>query len=160
MPHQANGGPMNGKTMSEQAYAPSAHHWSGNSTWKGDHISRVALCFLILVFFLTAAALQERLSPRVTLDFSDFPSGVAVVDLGQSLTVNVDAKNDGGKGVTWMCKGDACTKLTSTRQWATFYASGITGTANITATSVRQPRIHKTLKVTVYLNAVPNAVCG
>jgi hypothetical protein len=113
----------------------------------------------VCAIFLAAAALGGRLAAPTVVDFPDFPLGVAVVDLGQSLTINVDATNDGDQGVDWTCVGDACTKLTATSKWATFYASGITGTAIITATSVERRDAHRSLKVTVYLNAVPDMLC-
>ena len=50
--------------------------------------------------------------------------GAAAIDLGQTLTIKVDALNDDGKGVTWSCAGDACAKLTSTSRWATFLRLG------------------------------------
>jgi hypothetical protein len=114
----------------------------------------------ICSIFVTASACGEYVTAPVTLDFPDFPLGVAVVDLGQTLTVKVDARNDGGQGVTWTCAGDACTRLTSTSRWATFHASGVTGTATITGTSIKQPSLSTSLKVTVCLNAVSNLLCG
>jgi hypothetical protein len=121
---------------------------------------RVAGGVLICMILVAAAALGARLAAPVTLEFPDFPLGVAMIDLGQTLTVQVDAQNDGGEGVTWTCAGDACTPLTSTTKWAIFYASGITGTATITATSIKRPNLHQSLKVTVYLNAVPDTLCN
>jgi hypothetical protein len=50
--------------------------------------------------------------------------------------------------------------LTSTTKWATtFHASGVTGTATITGTSIKQAGISIGLKVTVYLNAVSDLLC-
>jgi hypothetical protein len=121
--------------------------------------NRIARWLFVGALFLGTAALGERLAKPTAVNFPDFPFGVAVVDLGQSLTINADAANDGGQGVTWTCVGGACTKLTTTSRWATFYAAGITGTAIITATSIKHPSVHQTLKVTVYLNAVPNMLC-
>lgn len=123
-------------------------------------MKRIAQWLCICLIFVAAVALGERLGAPVTLAFPDFPEGVAAVELGQSLTIKVAAANDAGKGVTWSCAGDACTKLISTSKWATFYASGITGTATITATSKKQPGVTKSIKVTVLLNAVPNVHCG
>jgi hypothetical protein len=122
-------------------------------------MNRVARLASLCAVFIATAALGDRLVPPPAIEFPDFPFNVAVVDLGQTLTVKVDTAKLGDKGVTWTCKGDACTKLTSTSQWATFYASGITGTATITATSIAHPSLHESLKVTVYLNAVPNMLC-
>jgi hypothetical protein len=131
---------------------------------KGFHLDRVdinraARWLLFCAVFVATVALGDCLAAPTTVDFPDFPFSVAVVDLGQSLTINVDTTNDGGRGVTWTCEGDACTKLTSTSRWATFYAAGITGTATITATSIKHPKLHKSVKLTVYLNAVPNMLC-
>jgi hypothetical protein len=119
----------------------------------------LARWLLACLIFVTTSACGEYFTAPVTLDLSDFPLGVAVIDLGQTLTVNLDAENDGGQGVTWTCVGDACTKLTSTSKWATFHASGVTGTATITATSIKQPSLSMSLKVTVYLNAVSDLLC-
>jgi hypothetical protein len=123
-------------------------------------MKRTAQWLFICLVFVAAVALGERLAAPVTLAFPDFPEGAVTVELGQSLTIKVMAVNDGGNGVTWTCAGDACTNLTSTSKWATFYASGITGTATITATSKKQPGITKSIRVTVLLNAVPNVHCG
>jgi len=123
-------------------------------------MKRMTQWLFICLVFVAAVALGERLAAPVTLAFPDFPEGVATVELGQSLTIKVMAANDGGKGVTWTCAGDACTNLTSTSKWATFYASGITGTATITAASKKQPGVRKSINVTVLLNAVPNVHCG
>ena len=122
-------------------------------------VNRIARWLSVCAIFVATAALGERIIAPPTVDFPDFPFGVAVIDLGQTLTIHVATTHDSGKGVTWSCVGDGCTKLTSTSQWATFYAGGITGTATITATSIKNPRIHQTLRVTVYLNAVPNMLC-
>ena len=121
--------------------------------------NRVPWTLLLCILLIAAAALGSRLTAPVALEFPDFPMGVAAIDLGQTLTIKVDAQHDRGKGVTWTCAGDACTKLTSTTKWATFYASGITGTATITATSIEQPRVQRSVKVTVYLNAAPDMLC-
>jgi hypothetical protein len=120
---------------------------------------RVARGFLVCLIFGAVVTLGYRLAAPVTLEFPDFPMGVAMIDLGQTLTIQVDAQNDGGQGVAWTCEGDACTQLTSTTKWATFYASGITGTATITATSIKRPSVHQSLKVTVNLNSVPDMLC-
>ena len=72
--------------------------------------------------------------------------------LGESLIINVTAANDGVLGVNWTCKGEACArpnKLTSTPTSATFTTEGLTGTATITATSIKQPTITKSITVTV-----------
>ena len=95
----------------------------------------------------------------VSLAFPDFPQGVVTIDLGQSVTIEVAAQNDGGKGVMWTCAGDACTPLKSTPMSATFKASGITGTAKITATSKKQPTVNKSIKVVVGLNEMPDLLC-
>src|ERR1700722_15771728 len=117
---------------------------------------RVAGGLLGCLIFGALFAIGSHRAAPVTLEFPDFPLGVAMIDLGQTLTVQVDAQNDGDEGVTWTCAGDAGRPLTSTTKWAIFYASGITGTATITATSIKRPNVHQSLKVTVYLNAVPD----
>lgn len=139
--------------MSEQVYP------AGVRRFCGETIRHTMRWLFVCLIFVSAGALGERLTRPVALDFPDFPLGVAVIDLGQRLTVNVDARNDGGKGVTWSCAGAACTRLASTPKSATFHASGITGTAILTATSIEQPKVKKSLKVTVYLNALPQMLC-
>jgi len=58
----------------------------------------------------TAAVMSAACgASRVTLSFPDFPEGVAVIDLGETLTIDVEATNDDGMGVTWTCAGDPCT---------------------------------------------------
>lgn len=114
--------------------------------------------FVILIFVAAGAAWHHSTLP-VTLTFPDFPDGVAIVDLGQNLTIKVITTNDGGKGVTWTCAGDACGKMTTTTKWATFYASGITGTATIAATSIKRPSVSTSIKVTAHLNATPTMLC-
>ncbi len=133
---------------------------AGVRRFGGEAIHRIAGWLFVCLILVSAGALGERLTKPVALDFPDFPFGVAVIDLGQRLAINVDARNDGGKGVTWSCAGDACTRLATTTKSATFHASGITGTAVITATSIQQPKVRKSLKVTVYLNALPELLCG
>lgn len=137
--------------MSEQGYPASVRRFGGEA------IHRIASWLFVCLILVSAGA--QRLTKPVALDFPDFPFGVAVIDLGQRLAINVDAQNDGGKGVTWSCAGDACTRLATTTKSATFHASGITGTAVITATSIQQPKVRKSLKVTVYLNALPELLC-
>jgi hypothetical protein len=95
-----------------------------------------------------------------TLAFPDFPEGVVTLDLGQRVTIDVIAANDGGKGVTWTCTGTACTTLTTRPTSVTFKALGITGTAKITATSKKQPAVSKTLRIIVGLNDTPDLLCN
>jgi hypothetical protein len=106
-----------------------------------------------------AVAQMDCRAAAVTVEFPDFPLGAVIVDLGQSLTINAETQNDGGKGVTWSCSGGACTTLTTTPHWAAFHASGITGEAIVTATSVQQPSVRATVTVTVNLNLVPDMKC-
>jgi hypothetical protein len=139
--------------MSEQGYSASMRRFGGEA------IHRIDRWLFVCLILVSAGSLGERLTKPVALDFPDFPRGVAVIDLGQRLTIDVDAQNDGGKGVTWSCAGTACTKLASTTKSATFHAAGITGTAIITATSIQQPQVRKSLKVIVYLNGLPQMLC-
>ena len=89
---------------------------------------RLACRLLMSACFVAAAVAQiDCRAVPVTVEFPDFPLGAVMVDLGQSLTINAETHNDGGKGVTWSCTGNACTTLTTTPQWAAFHASGITG---------------------------------
>jgi len=121
---------------------------------------RLGRCLLLSACVLAGAIAQSdcRAVP-VTVEFPDFPLGAVIVDLGQSLTISAETHNDGGKGVTWSCVGTACTTLTTTPQWAAFHASGITGEAIVTATSIQQPSARATVTVTVNLNLVPDMKC-
>jgi hypothetical protein len=80
-----------------------------------------------------------------------FPGGSALaIDLGQNITINVTATNDGGQGVTWTCTGAACTTLANvTTTSVTFNATGATGTATITATSIKDTSVTKSVTITV-----------
>lgn len=95
----------------------------------------------------------------VALTFPDFPESIAVLDLGQSVTIGVNAQNDGGAGVTWTCAGPGCAPLKTTPASVTFKASGITGTAVITATSKKQTGVTRKITVTVGLNESPDMLC-
>src|ERR1700727_2877288 len=81
--------------MSEQGYPASVRRFGGEA------IHRIAGWLFVCLILLSAGALGERLTKPVALDFPDFPLGVAVIDLGQRLAIDVDARNDGGRGVTW-----------------------------------------------------------
>jgi hypothetical protein len=138
-------------------------------------MKRTASCFSICLIFVAALILAVRATSGVnasgsrrapasgaTLTFPDFPQGVVVIDLGQSLDVDVMTEDAGGKGVTWTCSGDACAKpakFISTPATATFRALGITGTATITARAIERPEVAKSITVTVGLNDVPDALC-
>ena len=98
-------------------------------------------------------------STSVRLTFPEFPEGVVVVDLGQSVTIEVKAENDSGKGVAWTCAGAACVPLKSTPTAVTFKAIGITGNAKITATSMKQPAVRRTINIVVGLNEAPDLLC-
>ena len=125
-----------------------------------DTAHRLACRLLMSACFVAAAVAQiDCRAVPVRVEFPDFPLGAVMVDLGQSLTINAETHNDGGKGVTWSCAGDACTTLTTTPQWAAFHASGITGEAIVTATSIQQPSVHATVRVTVNLNLIPDMKC-
>jgi hypothetical protein len=108
---------------------------------------------------VAVAAQSDRAPARTTVEFPDFPVGAVMIDLGQSVTIEAETKNDGGTGVTWTCVGEACTAMTTTPHWATFHASGITGKAVITATSIQQPSANATVTVTVNLNFVQDMKC-
>jgi hypothetical protein len=101
---------------------------------------------------------EERDLP-VTLRFPDFPDNVAVVDLGQTVTIDVEAANDDGVGVTWSCAGAGCAPLKVTPTSVTFKAIGITGKAVITATSRKHPNISRNITVSVSLNDSPDMLC-
>jgi hypothetical protein len=95
----------------------------------------------------------------VTLSFPDFPENVADMDLGQSVTVDVETANDGGAGVVWTCGGEACAPLKTTPTSVTFKASGVTGKAVLTAVSKKQPEVTRNLMISVKLNESPDMLC-
>jgi len=63
------------------------------------------------------------------------------------LTIDVEATNDDGMGVTWTCAGDPCTTLTQTPTAVTFTATGLSGTVTITARSIKQSDVAKNILV-------------
>ncbi len=95
----------------------------------------------------------------VTLSFPDFPQNVAVLDLGQAVTIDVVAANDSGAGVTWSCAGPGCGPLKTTPTSVIFKAGGITGRAVLTATSRKQPEVTKKFRISVGLNESPDMLC-
>ena len=97
--------------------------------------------------------------PPVSILFPDFPENVADLDLGQSITVDVETANDGGAGVTWTCKGEACGPLKTTPTSVTFKSVGLTGKAVLTAASKKQPEVRRHLIVSVKLNDSPDMLC-
>lgn len=113
------------------------------------------VCVTVVAVFISAGCQTEP----VTLAFPDFPEGIVAIDLGQSVTIEVVAKNDGGRGVIWSCAGAGCAPLKSTPTSVTFKALGITGNAKITATSKKQPSVSKTINVVVGLNESPDLLC-
>jgi hypothetical protein len=111
---------------------------------------------------LLLAGCSQISHPRdlpVTLSFPDFPQNVADLDLGQSVTIDVETSNDGGAGVTWSCAGAACAPLKATPSSVTFHAGGITGTAVLTAKSIKQPDVFRNFRVSVKLNDSPDMLC-
>ena len=109
----------------------------------------VSGCLIFLVV-MTMGACGGGSGVRLT-----FPGGTAIaIDKGQSTTINVTTTGDAGMGVTWSCAGPACTALTnSSTTSVTFNATGATGTATITATSIKQTTV--TGSVTVTVTALP-----
>jgi hypothetical protein len=97
--------------------------------------------------------------PEVKIDFPDFPQNVADMDLGQSITIDVETANDDGAGVTWSCAGDACAPLKATPTSVTFKAVGITGTAVLKAVSKKLPDVTRQIRINVKLNESPDMVC-
>jgi hypothetical protein len=90
----------------------------------------------------------------VTLAFPDFPENSTVVDLGQSVTIDV-----AGDAVTWSCAGAGCAPLRTTPTSVTFKAAGITGKAVLTAMSKKQPAVKRDITVAVGLNDSPDMLC-
>ena len=88
----------------------------------------------------------------------NFPGGTAVaIDNDQKLIINVTTTNDSGAGVTWSCSGTACPNPLGSPAWVTTTTSvmitvSAVGTAMITATSIKQTSMSKTVVLTV--NAV------
>jgi len=113
------------------------------------------LCSIALVL----AGCSKKPVEQVKLSFPDFPENVADMDLGQSLTIDVEAANDEGAGVTWSCSGEACARLKTTPSSATFNAVGITGKAVLTAVSKKQPSVTRSIRINVKLNDSPDMVC-
>jgi len=119
-------------------------------------MKNLAMCITLCATFVAAGCG----TPPVALAFPDFPQGLVTVDLGQRITIEVAAENDGGMGVTWSCAGAACVPLNSTPTSVIFKATGITGTAKITATSKKQPSVTKSINIVVGLNEMPDLLCG
>ncbi|HVB85752.1 MAG TPA: putative Ig domain-containing protein [Candidatus Dormibacteraeota bacterium] len=112
-------------------------------------MKRVALCVSALSFFvLTAIIAGCGGGPGLKVSLS---TGSAVaIDQGQQLTINATVTSDAtNSGVAWTCTGAACTTLTTSTTSATFNASGVAGTATITASSVKQPTVSTSIVVTV-----------
>ena len=155
-------------------YRGSGHDQTCSAS-REEAMKRIASCISVSLIFVAALILATRATSGVTasyrpaadaagviLTFPDFPAGVVVIDLGQNLDVDVKTANDGGEGISWTCSGDACAKpakFISTPTTATFRALGITGTATITATSIENRAVTKSVTVTVGLNDVPDALC-
>ena len=108
---------------------------------------------------MVLAGCSRKPVQQVTLNFPDFPQNVADMDLGQSLTIDVESANDDGAGVTWSCSGDACAALKTTPTSATFKASSITGTAVLKAVSRKQPEVTRQIRINVKLNDSPDMLC-
>ena len=119
-------------------------------------MKNLAICITLCATFVSAGC-RTRF---VTLAFPDFPQGLVTIDLGQRITIEVAAENDGGMGVNWSCAGAACVPLNSTPTSVIFKATGITGSAKITATSKKQPSITKSINIVVGLNEMPDLLCG
>lgn len=76
------------------------------------------------------------------------------IDLGQSASITATVTNDStNSGVSWTCTGAACPASIPTGSTFTFTPS-VTGSAQFTAASVKQPSISKSTTITV--NAVPS----
>ena len=120
-------------------------------------IACIAACTISLGLAGCAASAKKPMP--VTLSFPDFPENTAVMDLGQSLTIEIAAQNDDGAGVTWKCEGEGCAPLKTTPTSLIFKAAGITGKAVITATSKKQPSVSRTITVGVGLNESPDMLC-
>ena len=112
-----------------------------------------------LALALALAGCSKKPVQQVRLSFPDFPENVADMDLGQSLTIDVEAANDDGAGVTWSCRGEACTPLKTTPTSVTFDARGITGKAVLTAVSKKQPAVSREIRINVKLNDSPDMLC-
>jgi Putative Ig domain len=89
--------------------------------------------------------------PSVSLS----PGTAQIIDQGQQRSFTATVAHDStNAGATWTCSGAACTTLTNVSTTsATFSASGTTGTAMITAASVKLATASSSVVVTV--TAVP-----
>jgi len=106
------------------------------------------------------AGCAKQPEKQVSLSFPEFPQNSVVLDLGQSVTIEVEAANDDGAGVTWKCDGAACAPFRATTPTSvTFKAGGITGKAVVTATSKKQPSVSKEIRIGVGLNESPDMLC-
>lgn len=103
---------------------------------------------LFAISFLSAC----NSSPNVTMTLSS--GSTQAMDIGQALPITAhvvgDSKNE---GVTWTLTSGPGTLTNSSSTSTTYNANGATGTAIITATSVRETKI--TLSVTITVSAVP-----
>ncbi len=79
------------------------------------------------------------------------PNAGQTIDAGQQVVMTAAVAHDSaGAGVTWSCAGAACTTLTNVSATsATFNASGASGGATITATSVKDATATASLAITV-----------
>src|SRR5208282_3121466 len=93
-------------------------------------------------------------APKVSLALT--PNAAESIDLGQQIVFSATVMHDStNAGATWSCAGAACTTLAAVSTGsATFNAAGATGTATITASSVKSPTA--TSSVTVTVNALPS----
>ncbi len=118
-------------------------------------MKRVILCVSALSF-LVVTAIIAGCGGGAGLNVSLSTGSAVAIDHGQQVAITATVTNDAtNSGVTWTCTGAACTTLTSSTTSATFIASGAAGTATITASSVKQPTISKSVVVTV--SAPPSA---
>jgi hypothetical protein len=119
----------------------------------------ICWCSAVCSIAIWLAGCAAKPVAPVTLNFPDFPEGVTAMDLGQSLTIDVAAANDGGAGVIWTCAGEACGPLKMTPTSLIFKACGLTGKAVVTAASKKQIDVTRRITIAVKLNESPDMLC-
>lgn len=114
-------------------------------------MKNVSLIIAIVAVFVFSGCSAS--APKTSVSLS--PNAAQSIDLGQHVVLAATVANDSSNaGATWACSGAACTTLAAVSTTsATFNATGSTGKATITATSVKTPTA--TASITVTVSALP-----
>jgi hypothetical protein len=114
--------------------------------------------FLSAVFILAFEGCYGNPPPQQQGVSVTLSSGSTLaLDAGQSATITATTTDDNGAGVSWTCSGTACTagtNLSSQSTTSVKFTASTTGSATITATSVKDSGRQATVNVTV--TAVPS----